>query len=125
VEDLSFHMASVRLAGRALSEGDTTNAIQHLAHAVTVSPSDAPLRYYYGLVLDHAKQYREAEAQYRQAIDINPHYAPPYLQLGRLLESNDLASAVASYDTFLMRSPQRDTTRAWVTDRLKRLIGAP
>jgi tetratricopeptide (TPR) repeat protein len=125
VEDLSFHMASVRLAGRALSEGDTTAAIQHLAHAVTVSPADAALRYYYGLVLDHAKQYKEAEAQYRQAIDINPHYAPPYVQLGRLLEGSDLGSAVASYDTFLLRSPRKDTTRAWVKDRLKRLVGAP
>ena len=125
VEDLSFHMASVRLAGRALSEGDTTAALQHLAHAVTVSPSDAALHYYYGLVLDHANQYKEAEAQYRQAIDINPHYAPPYVQLGRLLETNDLGSAVASYDTFLLRSPKSDTTRAWVASRLKGLVGAP
>ncbi|MDQ4079590.1 MAG: hypothetical protein M3125_02435, partial [Gemmatimonadota bacterium] len=30
------------------------------------------LRYYYGLVLDHARQYTEAKAQYRQAIDIHP-----------------------------------------------------
>lgn len=125
VEDLSFYMASVRLAGRALSEGDTTGALQHLAHAVTVSPSEAPLRYYYGLVLDHAKQYTEAEAQYRRAIDVNPHYAPPYLQLGRLLEDDDLGSAVASYDTFLMRSPQSDTTRAWVVNRLRSLVGSP
>jgi tetratricopeptide (TPR) repeat protein len=92
---------------------------------VTVSPSDAPLHYYYGLVLDHAKQYREAEAQYRQAIDINPHYAPPYLHLGTLLERHDLGSAVASYDTFLLRSAKSDTTRVWVTNRLRRLVGAP
>jgi tetratricopeptide (TPR) repeat protein len=125
VEDLGFHMASVRLAGSALSMGDTTGALQHLAHAVAVSPSDAPLHFFYGLVLNQVKQYKEAEAQYRQAIDINPHYAPPYLYLGTLLEKHDLASAVASYNTFLSRSPKRDTTRVWVTNRLRRLVSAP
>jgi tetratricopeptide (TPR) repeat protein len=125
VEDLGFHMASVRLAGRALAMADTAAALNHLAHAVAVSPSDAPLRYYYGLVLDHNKQAKEAEEQYRQAIEINPHFAPPYLHLGRLLEGRDLGSAVASYDTFLMRSARSDTTRAWVMQRLRRLVGAP
>ncbi|HJU69205.1 MAG TPA: tetratricopeptide repeat protein [Gemmatimonadaceae bacterium] len=125
VEDLGFHMASVRLAGRALSVGDTTEALSQLAHAVGVSPSDAPLRYYYGLVLDHNRQYKEAEEQYRKAIEINEDFAPPYLHLARLLEPHDLASAVASYDTFLMRSPRSDTTRAWVAQRLRRLVGSP
>jgi tetratricopeptide (TPR) repeat protein len=125
VEDLGFHMASVRLAGRALTMGDTAGALSHLAHAVGVSPSDAPLRYYYGLVLDHNRQLSAAEEQYRQAIDVNPHFAPPYLQLGRLLEARDLGSAVASYDTFLMRSPRSDSTRAWVVQRLRRLVGSP
>lgn len=125
VEDLGFHMASVRLAGRALAMKDTTAALHHLAHAVTVRPSDAALRYFYGLVLEQNGQAKAAEEQYRQAIEVNPHFAPPYLHLGRLLEPHDLGSAVASYDTFLLRSPKRDTTRAWVATRLRRLIGSP
>ena len=125
VEDLGFHMASVRLAGRALSMADTAAALRHMAHAVGVSPTDAPLRYYYGLILDHDGQPREAEEQYRQAIEINPHFAPPYMHLGRLLERHDLGSAVASYETFLQRSPLSDTTRAWVVRRLRGLVGSP
>ena len=125
VEDLGFHMASVRLAGRALTTADTAAALSHLAHAVGVSPANAPLRYYYGLVLDHDKQLKEAEAQYRQAIVINPYFAPPYLHLGRLLEPRDPGSSVASYDTFLLRSPRSDSTRAWVVQRLRRLVGSP
>jgi tetratricopeptide (TPR) repeat protein len=124
VEDLGFHMASVRLAGRALSMADTAAALSHMVHAVGVSPSDAPLRYYYGLILDHNRQAREAEEQYRQAIEINPHFAPPYLHLGRLLEQHDLGSAVASYETFLQRSPLSDTTRTWVVRRLRDLVGS-
>lgn len=40
-------------------------------------------------------------------------------------ERHDLGSAVASYDTFLMRSPKSDTTCVWVTNRLRSLVGAP
>lgn len=125
VEDLGFHMASVRLAGRALSMADTAAALRHLAHAVGVSPSDAPLRYYYGLILDHNRQPREAEEQFRQAVASNPHFAPPYMHLGRLLEPHDVGTAVAWYDSFLARSPLSDSTRAWVVQRLRRLVGSP
>lgn len=125
VEDLGFHMASVRLAGRAIADGDTTAALNHLAGAVAVSPSDAPLRLYYGILLSARKQHSEAREQLRAAIEVNPHFAQPYLHLGKELESTDPGSAVASYDTFLLRSARSDPSREWVEQRLRRLVGSP
>lgn len=125
VEDLSFHMASVRLSGHALATGDTTAALNHLAHAVTVRPADAPLRLYYGIVLSYRNQRREAADQYMRAIEINPYYAPPYLYLGRLLERSDRENALTAYQMYLGRVAQRDSTREWVAERLKALSGSP
>ena len=124
VEDLGFHMASVRLAGRALSTGDTTAALSHLAHAVIVSPTDAPLRMYYGIILSARRQSEEARDQFLKAIEINPDYAQPYMHLAQEIESTDLGSAVASYETFLLRSAMSDSSRAWVERRLQKLMQA-
>jgi tetratricopeptide (TPR) repeat protein len=125
VEDLSFHMASVRLAGHALTTGDTAAALNHLAHAVGVRPADVPLRLYYGIALSNKNQRREAAEQYMRAIEINPYYAPPYLHLGRLLEQSDLENAVTSYHMYLGLASQSDSTRNWVVQRLHRLESPP
>lgn len=125
VEDLGFYMASVRLAGRALATGDTAAALNHLAHAVSVSPDNAPLRMYYGIILSTRNQQSEAREQFLKATEISPHYAQPYMHLGRVLEDTDRSRAVASYDAFLWRSAKSDSSRAWVERRLRRLVGAP
>lgn len=124
VEDLSFHMASVRLSGHALATGDTATALTHLAHAVALRPTDVALRLYYGVVLSYQRQRREAADQYLRAIEINPHYAPPYLYLGRLLERSDLENAITAYHMYLGRVTQADSTRTWVVERL-RALGSP
>jgi len=121
VEDLSFHMASVRLAGHALTVGDTAAALSHLAHSIGVKPADAPLRLYYGVLLAQRNQRREAADQYLRAIDINPYYAPPYMHLGHLLERSDRENAITSYQIYLERAARSDTTREWVAERLRRL----
>ena len=123
-EDLGFHMASIRLAGRALSTGDTTSALSHMAHAVAVSPTDAPLRLYYGIILSARNQTAEAREQFLKAIEINPDFAQPYMYLAQEIEKTDLGSAVASYETFLLRSAKSDSSRAWVERRLQRLMQA-
>ena len=125
VEDLSFHMASVRLSGHALATTDTTTALSHLAHAVAVRPTDVVLRLYYGLLLSYRRQRREAADQYLRAIDVNPYYAPPYLHLGRLLERSDPENAITSYHMYLGRVARADSTRTWVVERLRALGSTP
>jgi Tfp pilus assembly protein PilF len=126
VEDLAFHMASVRLAGRALSSGDTTTALSHLAHAVSVRPADARLRLFYGIILASRDQRTAALEQFRAAIETSPHFASPYLHIGQELEKTDRDSAIAAYDAFLVRSAQSDSTnRRWVEWRLQRLLASP
>ncbi|HJR66996.1 MAG TPA: tetratricopeptide repeat protein [Gemmatimonadaceae bacterium] len=118
VEDLSFHMASVRLAGHALATGDTTAALTHLAHAVDLRPADARLRVYYGSTLASANRAHEAAEQLMRAIDANRHYAPAYLHLGRVLERTDVERAVTSYEMYLARAARGDSTRVWTEQRL-------
>jgi tetratricopeptide (TPR) repeat protein len=125
VEDLSFHMASVRLAGHALTVGDTAAALSHLAHAIGVRPADAPLRLFYGVLLSQRNQRREAADQYMRAMDLNPYYAPPYMHLGHLLERSDRENAITSYQIYLERAARSDTTRHWVAERLRSLQAAP
>jgi Tfp pilus assembly protein PilF len=126
VEDLAFHMASVRLAGRALSSGDTTAALSHLAHAVSVRPADAPLRLYYGIILASRDQRTTAVEQFRAAIETSPHFAPPYMHIGQELEKMDRDRAIAAYEAFLLRSAQTDSTnRRWVERRLQGLLATP
>lgn len=122
VEDLGFHMASVRLAGRTLAAGDTASALNHLTHAIGLSPNDAALRLYYGVILAASNRRTEAREQFEKAIEINPNYAQPYLHLGRELEGVDRARAFASYDAFLVRSPRNDPSRAWVEARAMRVL---
>jgi tetratricopeptide (TPR) repeat protein len=124
VEDLSFHMANVRLAGRALATGDTATALGHLEQAVAVSPTDVPLRFYYGVALVNAHKPREAEEHFRRAIELNRHYAPPHLHLAMLLERRDAGAAARSYDSYLARAARADSTREWAARRLKTLVGA-
>jgi Tfp pilus assembly protein PilF len=124
VEDLSFHMANVRLAGRALATGDTVAALAHLEQAVGLSPNDVPLRYYYGASLMHANRPREAEEHFRRAIELNAYYAPPHLLLAMLLEKRDVAAAARSYDAYLARAARRDSTREWAARRLRSLVDA-
>ena len=125
VEDLAFHMASVRLAGHALATNDTAAALNHLAHAINVRPAEAPLRLYYGVLLSQQKRRREAADQFMRAIEINPYYAPPYLHLGRLLERSDPENAMISYETYLSRAVQSDSTREWVAQRVQQLGRSP
>lgn len=124
-EDLAFYMASVRLAGHALATRDTAAALRHFAHAITVQPADAPLRFYYGVILSNRNQRREAAEQYMRAIEINPYYAPPYVHLGRLLERSDRENAVTAYHMYLGRAARGDSTRAWVLERLQALVRSP
>jgi Tfp pilus assembly protein PilF len=124
-EDLGFHMASVRLSGRALASGDTTTALSHLAHAVAVSPGDPALRLYYGIILSACKQSDDAREQFLKGIEMNPNFAQPYMHFAQEIEGTDLGSAIASYETFLLRSARNDASRAWVAQRLRRLVGPP
>ena len=71
-----------------------------------------------------AKKPREAEEQFRRAIELNRHYAPPYLHLAMLLERRDPGAAARSYDRYLGRAARRDSTREWAARRLKTLVDA-
>lgn len=105
VEDLSFYMARVRLAGLALERADTTAALASLAQAVELKNDDPALQYFDGVLLRNRDR-AAATAAFQRAVELAPEFAPPHLQLGVLAEvRGDTASAIAAYGRFIALSP--------------------
>jgi tetratricopeptide (TPR) repeat protein len=111
VEDLSFYMARVRLAGLALQRVDTAAAIASLAQAVELKNDDAALQYFDGVVL-RDRDRAAAAAALQRAVELAPEFAPPHMQLAALAELRaDTASAIASYERFIALSPSTEPDR--------------
>ena len=108
VEDLSFYMARVRLAGIALQRGDTAAALVSLAQAVELKTDDAALQYFYGVLLRNRDRVTARKALER-AVELAPEFAPPHLQLALLADvRGDTAAAIAAYERFIALSPRSE-----------------
>ena len=104
VEDLSFYMARVRLAGISLARADTVAAIASLAQAVELKDDDAALQYFYGVLLRNRDR-AAATSALRRAVELAPEFAPPHMQLALLADvRGDTAAAIAAYDRFIALS---------------------
>jgi Tfp pilus assembly protein PilF len=121
VEDLSFYMARVRLAGLALKRADTTAALASLAQAVELKNDDAALQYFDGVLL-RSRDRVAATAALQRAVELAPEFAPPHLQLGVLAEvRGDTASAIAAYARFIALSPSTEPDLALAMARRQAL----
>lgn len=124
-EDISFHMAHVRLGELALARRDTTIALQELELAVQLKPAEVFPRYVYAMALLDADRRSEAAMQLAALVEMNPDFAMPYYHNGRLAELNEKpAEAVAHYQEFLRRAPRSMGESNWVRNRLQQL-GSP
>jgi tetratricopeptide (TPR) repeat protein len=68
----------------ALRDGHLELAVEYLAKAETQRPSDPAVRNFRGVALAQAGRYPEAEAEYREAIHIDPNFEAAYRNLGFL-----------------------------------------
>jgi tetratricopeptide (TPR) repeat protein len=106
VEDLSFYMARVRLAGMALARADTVAAIASIGQALEIRDDDPALHYFYG-VLQRARDPAAAMAAFERALTLDPVFAAPQMQLALVADvRGDTARAIAAYNRFLTLAPR-------------------
>jgi len=110
--NLGFYWAHARLAGAALSLGDTTAALAELDVAVQLEGRDPALRLYDGVVLAGAGRLTEAAGQLGQAIALDPYYAAPYYWLATVSRARGHSrEAIEHYRQFLGHASRLDADR--------------
>lgn len=121
-EDMGFAPAHVSLGVLALADGDTTTALTELDLAVQIRDAEPMARLFYGYLLAQAGRFRDAEAQLTKAIDLEPFYARSYQLLGETYERHQqLAPAIAQYETYLARAARKDAPRESIAQHVQAL----
>jgi tetratricopeptide (TPR) repeat protein len=78
----------IEAASDRMRAGDSAGALDRLREAVAASPSSAEAQYQLGRVLRGVPdRSRESEAALLQAVQIDPHHAPAYYELGMVRAS--------------------------------------
>lgn len=121
-EDLSYFPAHIQLGYMALEANDTTTALNEMDLAVQIRADDPSLRYIYGYALEASGKHKEAEAQLRKSIELDPVFAAPYFALGHALDGEGKPNdAVGQYQAFLAHASQQDMRRAEAQARITTL----
>jgi tetratricopeptide (TPR) repeat protein len=121
-EDLSYFPAHVQLGYLALDAKDTTTALSEMDLAVQIRADDPGLRYIYGYALAVSGKFKDAEAQLRKAVELDPAYAAPYNTLAEVLDQTGRGNeALTQYRTFLAYASQTDLRRKEAEERVREL----
>jgi Tfp pilus assembly protein PilF len=97
--DKQYAKAAVQEYERALSDarkGDRTSAVIHLETAIRIEPGFFNAHNSLAILYHQMKQYREAEAEYREAARLNPRSAAPPINLASLHIEQALAGTPGS-----------------------------
>ncbi|HEX2211381.1 MAG TPA: tetratricopeptide repeat protein [Longimicrobium sp.] len=109
-EDLAMYPARAALARLALRERKAAEAAEHMAQVVEIAPDDAVMHHEYGNALMAANRRDEAIAAFQRALQLEPHWAEPWLRLGVAYDNAARpAEAEAAYRAFVQRAPRRLT----------------
>ncbi|MBW3569933.1 MAG: tetratricopeptide repeat protein [Gemmatimonadetes bacterium] len=107
-EDLSMYPARAALGRLSLRERKAGEAVEHLTHAVEAAPRDAVMHYEHGNALIAGNRRDDAIAAYQRAIQLEPHFADPYLRLGIAFDNaGEPEKAAFAYRAYLDRAPRR------------------
>jgi len=116
-EDLSYYPAHVQLAYLALEGGDTATVMNEMDLAVQINPEDAGIRYQYGYALGSLNKLKEAEAQLKKAIELDPDFAAPHFVLADVFQAETRkAEALKEFRSFLSLASLRDPRREEATE---------
>jgi tetratricopeptide (TPR) repeat protein len=106
-ENLGFFPAHLGLGDMALNAGDGEGALAQYDAALAIVPADPVLHYRRGLALQRLGRWSDAAAAFRASSAVEPFYAPPRLELGRVLErAGDHAGARLAYEGYLLLAPR-------------------
>jgi Flp pilus assembly protein TadD len=112
----------VQLGYLALDAKDTTTALSEMDLAVQIRADDPGLRYIYGYALAVSGKFKDAEAQLRKAVELDPAYAAPYNTLAEVLDQTGRGNeALTQYRTFLAYASQTDLRRKEAEERVREL----
>jgi predicted Zn-dependent protease len=90
-----------------------------MALAAQLAAAEPHIRYVNGYVLAATHHWPEAIKELKTAVELEPYYALPYLQLAQVHEQmNHGPEALASYEEYLARTSQTDPQRQFATDRV-------
>jgi Tfp pilus assembly protein PilF len=119
-ENLGSYIVHVRLAGIALSDQDTTAALNALETALLIEPEDLFVRTYYGALLAEAGHYADARRELETVVRADSDYALPYLYLGRVRDrTGDSSTARGWYARYLAHAARTAPDREWAEGRMR------
>lgn len=111
-EDLSYFPAHVQLAFLSLESGDTATVLSEMDLAVQLKPDAPGIRFQYGYALGTLNKLKEAEAQLKKAIDLDPDFAVSHFALAEVyVASGRKADALKEIQAFLALAAANDTRR--------------
>jgi tetratricopeptide (TPR) repeat protein len=112
-EDLTFYMAHAAIAGLALTQGDTAQAISEYEDALAVNPSDAVVQHDVGVVLMSSGRAADAVDHLRTAVKLAPDFAKARYNLAVALDlTGHGAEAAEQYAAFIARAPRSFAAQA-------------
>ena len=92
--DAFLNGSKLAVSQSALEKKDYDSAVQLLTKYLAAAPKDPIGHFQLGYAYTALDQWKQAEAEYRQAIALDPKLAPAQLNLGLVLLRNDPAAAV-------------------------------
>ena len=124
-EDLSYYPAHVHLGVLAMTDGDTTTAMNEMDLAAQIRDDDPWVHTAYASMLAQLGHVDDADKHLRRVVALAPFYAAPYYALGRLAElAHKPADATQQYHAFLAHAAVQDSRVADARTRLASLEGA-
>ena len=121
-EDLSYYPAHVHLGVLAMTDGDTTTALNEMDLAAQIRDDDAWVHTAYASVLTQLGHMDDADRHLHRVTVLAPFYAAPYYALGRLAElAHKPSDAAQQYHAFLARAAVQDQRVADARGRLAAL----
>lgn len=121
-EDLSYYPAHVHLGVLAMTDGDTTTALNEMDLAAQIRDDDPWVHTAYASILTQLGHMDDADKHLRRVIALAPYYAAPYYALGRLAElAHKPAEAAQQYHAFLAHAAVQDARVADARSRLATL----
>jgi tetratricopeptide (TPR) repeat protein len=121
-EDLSYYPAHLHLSVLAMTDGDTTTALNEMDLAAQIRDDDLWVQTAYASLLAQLGHLDEADQHLKRVVTLAPFYAAPYYALGRVAEmAKKPADAAQHYHAFLAHAASQDGRVADARGRLATL----